>query len=807
MLKHVTLEVSLKPFHTLTDDAIAATCRRLFGQWLPLLRCAEAVQVMMWTADGSEILDYRGSLDDTFEWARLIGHANPHGQMPNDPEGVALHSRGYLYRDDAPVYTYGDLARVVAALKRVGHEVTGLPVRVGATFDPGPEFAVSSFKYQRHNEICLAGTMGAGTFVCCYTTLHADQERYAGFPDGIPEGTPLGTFLGRQAKHFMADLGFDYLWLSNGFGYGMETWKVTGPMFDGDRFDPSQAAAIRERTLEFWRTYRAECSGSTLEVRGTNLSIGSDLASDAVPWREINRGGFDVVAPPNSPWAALDGDFGLELMGYLSRIADLPSEGYPFRYYTHDPWWLNSPWLDRYGREPHDIYLPLSVGRVDEHGVTAPPAWMNLLTVDDSYGELPDQVPEEVIPHVKQALRHAADEPGPLVWLYPFDDYHDAVFGPEPHPEWPFFGDWFIRSAINNGFPLNTVVSTRNWLQSLAERPAAYDGKVLVAPVPPAGSDWGAALLGWLCDGGQVLLYGPTDRALPGLRHAVGVSLAAPLSGEFDLCVAPLDSVSEQPLAPRICHREPFCAGGIAEVAEPGVAEVLASVSSAAGERVAAVSRRLDAWHGGALAWVRGTNSNSYRKGAALLTPDNPAEMFSGDLLLRHALAALGLEHSVAKRRASQRNPVLTIARHDNGFFFSGYSPDSTVTQRLRLPAGAPLLVGCETWLERGCATYTMPRAWHRECRVFVEQADGAQVACAEQHSGEIGVIRRLRVTGLQDATVRFYPETAAGRAVKLMPNAGYPFQTGEVLTPEVEDRDGRALVVRQVSGTLWISW
>ena len=31
---------------------------------------------MLWTADGSEILDYRGRLDDRVEWARYIGHPN-----------------------------------------------------------------------------------------------------------------------------------------------------------------------------------------------------------------------------------------------------------------------------------------------------------------------------------------------------------------------------------------------------------------------------------------------------------------------------------------------------------------------------------------------------------------------------------------------------------------------------------------------------------------------------------------------------------------------------------------------------------
>ena len=79
--------------------------------------------------------------------------------------------------------------------------------------------------------------MGEKSFVCCYTKLHADSVHYAGFPDGIPEGMPFGTFFGRQCQHFLTDMGFDYLWLSNGFGFGMETWSTTGAVFDGKDFD------------------------------------------------------------------------------------------------------------------------------------------------------------------------------------------------------------------------------------------------------------------------------------------------------------------------------------------------------------------------------------------------------------------------------------------------------------------------------------------------------------------------------------------------------------------------------------------
>ena len=392
MVERVVLEMSPKPFTARGEQATRRVCGEAFRQWAPLLRHARTVAVLLWTADGSEILDYRGRRDDPIEWARYIGHPNPRTAVPRDREKKSLQSAAYLYRENPPSMTYGDLALLVKTLKQVGREVTGKPVLVGATFDPGGEFARSPFKYDRHNEICLGGTMGQGSFVCCYATLNADRRHYAGFPDGIPQDTPFGTFFGRQSRHFLGDLGFDYLWFSNGLGFGLETWATVGPLFDGRTFDVGKAADVRGKILRFWKLFRAECPEYPIETRGTNFSAGIDLASNAVPLRDIYAGGFNLAPPPNSPWAALNGDFGLELVGCLTRAAELPpGKGFPFRFYVHDPWWLNSPWLDRYVREPHDIYLPLAVGRVGRQGTVETASAIDLLTIDDSYGRMPEK--------------------------------------------------------------------------------------------------------------------------------------------------------------------------------------------------------------------------------------------------------------------------------------------------------------------------------------------------------------------------------------------------------------------------------
>jgi hypothetical protein len=808
-MRNVTLEMSLKPFRDMREPAVRAVCRDVFRQWQALTHESDTVSVLLWTADGSEILDYRGQPDDAFDWARYIGIANRRRLSANDPEEKGLHSRPHLYMEHPPVLTYGKLAMIVRCLREVGREATGKPVRIGATFDPGPEFARSSFKYERHPEICMAGTMGTASFVCCYSILHGDRRAYAGFPNGIPDQTPFGTFFGRQCQHFLSDLKFDYIWFSNGFGFGQETWRATGPLFDGARFTPAAADELRARILGFWTCFRRECPDLPVETRGTNLLTGSDLATNGTPLLELYGGGFNFAPPPNSPWAAIDGDVGLELAGYLSRIAELPpGRGFPFRFYTHDPWWLNSPWLDRYGREPFDIYLPLAVARIDGAGRVEAAASVELLTIDNSFGQRPDQVPNEVTPHLLAALADRADEAGPLVWVYPIAEYESMTFGPRPRLAVPYFGDWLIRSAMNNGLPLNTVVSSANFLSSRGRRAGLYGRSVLVSPVPDAGSPLAAALLQEAADGGQLLLYGPLDHAGADLLAALKVRRVEAIEGE---CLIELGSEPDQlldtPYPRRLLHRALLCAGGLdavpTDLTDPAT-RVMAWAIQGSQRRVAALWRPLGQ---GRIAWVRGTNSNSIVPGKNLPEPDDPSRCFAGDLLLRFALDAFGYRVAVRKRTPAQGNPVLTIARHRNAFFLSGYNRDLACDLKLRFPQGAPLLVGTETQLEDGVACYRMPRSWHKECRIFVEQAAG-ELGCVEQCSVEVGVNRRLKVTGLQNAVLRFYPEGDAREPVRFLHNPVDPFLIGDFLTPELrDDRFGRHLAVGPVSGSLLVSW
>ena len=810
--KNVTLEVSLKPFKKNDPEYIRGICREIFTQWAALIRHAERVSVMMWTADGSEILDYRGDPAQRLEWAMYLGNPNTGRAVGSEPDApLSIHERAFLYMEDPPEYTLGDLGFIVQCLKEEGRRVTGKPVRVGATFDPGPEFAKSDFKYTRHPEILMGATMGEKTFVCCYAVLHGDDEPYAGFPEGIPEGTPFGTFFGRQVQHFLTDLGYDYIWLSNGFGFGLEPWSSTGAIFTGKSFDGEKLRQTRELVIDFWRLFRRECPEFRVETRGTNLATGIDLARDGVDLRAIYRGGFNLLPPPNSPWAALDGDFGLELTGYLSRMAELPDEDYIFRFYTHDPWWINSPWLDRYGRSPHDIYLPLACARVNREGEVVHPAHLNFLSIDDSFGNMPVQVPNEVTPHILEGRYNAPDAPGPFVWVYPFDEYHDWAYrSPERLGE-IFSGDWVIRQAINGGFPLNTVVSTAGLVASLKRKPDLYRGTVLVTIAPESGSAVEAALMDFVRGGGKLMVYGPLAHAGSAFLDFLNLRPDEPLEGTFDLDYSVPGDAFTQAEAPAQVRHDPLVNGG---GVEPVVADrqdaatrVLATMKQGDRARHVLVARSRDDWRGGKVIYYRGTHSNRY-VGGRLLTPDNPEEFFHGTLLMRYALGEFGYTFLQERLRPAARSPVVCVARCNNGFYFSGYTPDTTVKQRFRFPQGAPLLLGYETVLEEGCSTYQQPRGWHRECRVFVTQPSGGRVGCNERHSGVRGVVRRLEVDGLADATVVFYPGSEAREEnIRVYLNANYPWRSGRIPFETGPADIGPCYQVTGVTGRLTIAW
>lgn len=802
LVDRVCFELSLKPFKVLEEGAVRAVARELFTQWLPLIGKAASVAVMLWSSDGSEILDYDGNEETSFEWAYFIGIANPASARDARSDVISLHIEPALYTEKPARMTYGWLKRICAALREEGTRITGKPVEIGTTFDPGPEFAKSDFKYERHKEIAPTRLTGSRFFwVACNTVLSAEKRAYAGYPEGIPEGTAFGTFLGRQSRIFMEDMGIDYIWFSNGFAFALHAWSATGEVFDGERFDAARIGPLQEEILSFWTRFRLECPKNRIETRGSNLSTGMDIAAHGSPVRAIYKGGFDLAAPPNSPWAALNGNYGLELVGWMSHIAELPDSGLmPFRFYTHDPWWLNSPWFDRYGRWPHDIYLPLAIARIDENGDVTRPTSVNFLSADNSYGDLPDRCPIEVTPHIIRALDDFPDEPGLVTWVYPFDELHDMAL--EGRVDEVFFGDWYVCGAVNRGLPLGTVVSSRSFTALAETGKDTFKRTVLFSPVPDGGSALEYALLRAVEGGANLLLYGPTAYASEALLARIGVAHDAQLEGEFAyegerFC----DSARHGTVAGTFEHRALVSAGGIG-TSYAGGAELIALARQGVSARaIATFAKGVNGQ--GSIGWVRGTYN--YRGEASRLPKAcPPSEAYPVDALPRQMLSLFGITLGVDKPSVSTREPLVLCARHKWGLMFSGYSPQATVALRLRLPMGAPILCEGDAVLEGGVAVYHLPRAWHHECRVLVAQENG-EISCQESHPRMPDTSRRIVVRGLDRATLRFIMEPG-GHGAHFSAFVESDTIPRESMAYEVED-DGRVAVLTDVSGDIQISW
>ncbi len=797
--KKLDLELSLKPFVDRSHAGIERMAETICRQWEPLIAESERVSLMFWAADGSEILDYNGEMNDSFEWAKWIGVANPHGApsgLPPELQGIHEHPR--LYREgELKDWTYGEFRELMAILRSVFRRRFGRELRIGATFDSGPEFALSSFKYQRHPEVCRGFCLGGKTFVCCYTALHADDRAYAAYPSGIPEGEPFGRFLGKQSQKYLTDMGFDYIWFSNGFGFGMETWGATGAIFDGLEFYPEKADEVRRAMYDFWRNFRRECPDFPVETRGTNLSTGMDLSSDATPLREIYRESGDLEVSPNSPWAALNGDFGMELAGWMSHIAELPAgKGYPFRFYIHDIWFMNSPWLDRYGRSPHDIYLPMAVARLDGAGRVQLPDALHMLSIDDSYGRMPDQVPNEVIPHIQDMRRTASDQAGPLVWIYPFDEYHDLVYAGDRLEE-VFAGDYFIRGAINCGLPLNTVISTGNFLSA---PDACFRDRILVLPTVVTVNDAVMTRLdAFLKSGGNVLLYGPAHGGA--VERLLGLVSATPLDGEFT--VAGFGKMK---------HLSRYSGGELNRVFAPETPVKTLLEYRQNGEcRPAAARISRPEWGKGSVVWVRGTNSFSMGKDQHFTSAFERSEYAYGEALARQALAEFGYAMEFDRFDAATPEPRLTLRYHANALYLAAFGTDTTVTMRMRFPDGAPLFTGMDTLIHNGFACYPAERAVNRECRFFLTAKDG-KVDCREHISLMPGVKRRMRLSGLCDARIVFRPEPEHVKSVRFGSGA-YDGTKRTLLEPSLfesrleYDGFGPKYILEHITGDLLVSW
>ncbi len=804
-LHRVTLELSSKAFTVTSAEKAQEVASRMFTQWMPLLRESDAVAVMLWLADGSEFLEWSGDLEQTFEWAYWIGFTNPlpPPEHPTPRDLMNTHIYPKKYRQDAVPRPYSWIKRIVRILKETGLAITGKPIQVIATFDNGPEFCISHFKYRDHHEICGGVTASVHGAVICNSVLHADHKKYAAFPDGIPEGTTLGHFMGAQFREYAREFGFDGLWLSNGMGFGKSPWGIVGFLFDKHEFHPERADEATTSMLQFWHDLNEACPGIHVENRGSNFSAGVEMASDGAPLPELYDD-YRIVPPVNSPWAALNYNTGLEIAAWMSHIAILPEGVFPFRFYTHDPWFLNSPWLDRYERVPWDIYQPLSVARIREDGTLQAADRVSFITADNTYGELPDQVPNEVIPHILHAWDTAPDAAGPLVWLYPFRLYGELVRA-HGRSDQVLREDLFLGEALQDGLPLNTVMDADLFLSNPGAVPSS---SILVVPVSAYREPYAAAIDKFL-QNGSAIFYGGITHAEPALAAKLGLTAAAPVTGEVTIMGDALDTLCDFSRAdrtpPRIAHiHSVYEEGGLATIPDPErPARVLATARQGDTERVTCAVRGNLAYVEAILP-VRAELDFSGR----VLERASVAEVYPCGMLMNLALAQFGWRLQYQFLQSNTTIPRTTITRHDNAFRFHIFARDTTAQITLHTPHGAPVFTGWESQIIHGDTTLLAPgRFYQQECRCFIHAPDTRIVSARVRLPGFPEYTDRRQYSNLVHADVTFFPPNGVTPEVLLMADENNTIH-GTLLDNTLRQTpEGPCVTLHDVTGNLLFSW
>lgn len=754
----LTLEVSLKPFSgDLSPAGIRRTCETICDNWRNLGERFERLSVLLWVSDGNDILDWGGDLDAEMVWGHSINFCNHNDLEVYEPTWE--YPPASPFRRNPPKMRYRDLRDIIAALKARFKERFGKELMVGATIDPGPEFAESKFKIQRHPEVLSTDDrkrmLIAMRFMSHQAILKADSFKYASFPKGIPEGTSIGTFIGSQFEAAAKALGFDYLWLSNGFGYTHNTWSFKGRCFYGESFDEKAAAKELAMLKKFWIDLRKACPKGRIEVRGTNYTVGMDISVDGVSHKAVHKLGRIAIAPPNLP--NLDEVVGLEMAVMMSRMSKPLTKETLYRFYLNDPWFPCNPWFDRFNRETFDIYCPTCVSRVMPDASVEPPSNLSVLSIDTEKGEMPKDEANEVTPHFLRALNEAPDQPGPVILVYPYDEYHAILERSGGPLGLPFAHDWFLSHAITSGLPLNTVMSTDTFMKLQAD--GRLPDAVYVSPAPPKGWACSESFLKHIGGGGRMLLYGPLAEASKGLLSALGIKISGKgAEGLFNVrSVLEGDFLQGCKDSRKLLHRASISGGPLREVvAKEGGS--LIEVSGKSGSFAYAVHKANSS--GGSVSWIRGSVHFDATK--YTLTPewDSPADFAMSGVWMRLLLAKSGWTFRQAKLKLGARDIYVFVKRHGNAFYFAGHKPDATSKLRVSSPFGAPVFGESETLVRDGLGEEFFGKSLYSEVRAFVRMREGV-VRCKEMPT-EAGFTRNMVISGLKNAGLTVFPSKKA---------------------------------------------
>lgn len=75
-------------------------------------------------------------------------------------------------------------------------------------------------------------------------------------------------------------------------------------------------------------------------------------------------------------------------------------------------------------------------------------------------------------------------------------------------------------------------------------------------------------------------------------------------------------------------------------------------------------------------------------------------------------------------------------------------------------------------------------------------------------HSGEIGITRRIKISGLKNAVIRVFPDDNIDEAnIHFYLNGAYPWREKKLSFKKGEEKFGHCYKVENVTGEVAVSW
>jgi len=107
----------------------------------------------------------------------------------------------------------------------------------------------------------------------------------------------------------------------------------------------------------------------------------------------------------------------------------------------------------------------------------------------------------------------------------PFREYHRAMETKPTDIDSAYFEGWLVTGAVNDGLPLNTLVSTDDAPGALAS--GALDGRVVLTPASALSARSGTLIESMLNRGIDVVVYGAVP-AVPTVERLLNLHRSEP---------------------------------------------------------------------------------------------------------------------------------------------------------------------------------------------------------------------------------------------------------------------------------------